>query len=290
MIAKSLNVPSGFKQTDVGVIPNHWEVDAIINRCEYADYRGKTPPKTQSGTFLITARNVRKGYIDYEESQEFVPTDLYDQIMARGKPRIGDVLITTEAPLGNVAQVDREDVALAQRIIKYRPRTNDLSSDYLKHFLLADAFQRVLTGSGSGTTATGIKGSVLHQLPIAIPPLAEQEAIAEALGDADALIESLEQLVAKKRHLKQAAMQQLLTGKKRLPGFEVSEPSFQQTLVGLVPTDWDLPTVGDEYDIQLGKMLDAEKNTGTPKPYLGNRAIQWGHIDVSDLSMMAMSD
>jgi type I restriction enzyme S subunit len=215
-----MGLTPGYKQTDMGVIPEQWVVEPIIDCCDYADYRGKTPPKSQSGTFLVTAKNVRKGFIDYEESQEFVPTELYEQIMRRGKPRIGDILITTEAPLGNVAQVDREDVALAQRIIKYRPKSSSLSADYLKHYLLSDRFQRILVDHSSGSTAKGIKGRVLHQLPLIIPPLPEQCAIAGTLGDVDALIGALNQLITKKGDLKQAAMQQLLTGQKRLPGFQ----------------------------------------------------------------------
>lgn len=209
-----MEVKLGYKQTEVGMIPEDWEVASLINRCEYADYRGRTPRKTQRGIFLITARNVRKGFIDYDESKEYIASDEYEIIMRRGKPRVGDVLITTEAPLGNVAQVDREDVALAQRIIKYRPKGLDLSSNYLKHYLLSDRFQRSLDANASGSTAKGIKGSILHHLLIAIPPtFAEQEAIAEALGDADALIESLEQLIAKKRQIKQGAVQELLRPK-----------------------------------------------------------------------------
>jgi type I restriction enzyme S subunit len=213
-------IPPGYKQTEVGVIPEEWEVTTIIDCCDYADYRGKTPPKTQSGTFLVTARNVRKGFIDYMDSQEFVPSALYDVIMRRGKPCIGDVLITTEAPLGNVAQIDREDVALAQRIIKYRPKLDELSSTYLKHYFLSDRFQQILDDHSSGSTAKGIKGRVLHQLPVVIPPLPEQRAIATALSDVDALLAGLDRLLAKKRDLKQAAMQQLLTGQTRLPGFK----------------------------------------------------------------------
>ena len=108
-----MEVAKGYKQTEVGVIPEDWDVEKIINSCSYADYRGKTPPKTESGTFLVTARNVRMGFIDYVDSKEYVPTALYDQIMSRGKPRIGGVVITTEAPLGNVAQIDREDIAFS---------------------------------------------------------------------------------------------------------------------------------------------------------------------------------
>ena len=209
----------GYKQTEVGLIPEDWEIVSIINCCDYADYRGKTPPKTASGTFLVTAKNVRMGFIDYQESQEYVETALYDSIMRRGKPLIGDILITTEAPLGNVAQVDREDIALAQRIIKYRPKNDALFTTYLKHYFLSERFQRILDDHSSGSTAKGIKGSVLHQLPIVIPPIPEQRAIAAALSDVDALLAAQDKLIAKKRDIKQAAMQQLLTGKQRLPGF-----------------------------------------------------------------------
>jgi len=180
-------VKPGYKQTEVGVIPREWGVKSISECCDYADYRGKTPPKTTIGTFLVTARNVRRGFIDYEESQEFVSTELYEQIMRRGKPRIGDVLITTEAPLGNVAQVDREDIALAQRIIKYRPKSGEVSSRYLLYYFLSDLFQTILNDHSSGSTAKGVKGSVLYQLPVILPPPAEQRAIAAALSDVDGL-------------------------------------------------------------------------------------------------------
>lgn len=215
-----MELKAGYKHTDVGIIPEQWEVQALINCCDYADYRGKTPPKTSSGTFLITARNVRKGFIDYDESKEYVATDQYDTIMRRGRPQIGDVLITTEAPLGNVAQIDREDVALAQRIIKYRPKSSDLYSSYLKFYLLSDKFQAILNSRASGSTAKGIKGRVLHQLPVVIPPPEEQSAIVSILSDVDALIAALDQLIVKKWEVKQGVMQQLLTGQRRLPGFQ----------------------------------------------------------------------
>jgi type I restriction enzyme S subunit len=237
-------VKPGYKQTEVGLIPDSWEAECIINCCDYADYRGKTPPKTSNGIFLVTAKNVRKGFIDYQDSQEYVPTALYDLIMRRGRPRIGDVLITTEAPLGNVAQVDREDIALAQRIIKYRPKTEALSASYLKHYFLSERFQRILDDHSSGSTAKGIKGSVLHQLPVVIPSPTEQRTIAAALSDVDALIAKLDQLIAKKRDLKQATMQQLLTGQTRLPGFS---------------GEWEVRRLGDVAHIKTGSKNNEDK-------------------------------
>ena len=210
---------TGYKQTEIGVIPEDWEVKKISECTDYVDYRGKTPKKTTSGRFLVTAKNIRTGYIDYEISKEYVPEDEYISIMKRGLPLIGDIVITTEAPLGNVALIDREDIALAQRVIKYRANVNFLNYGYLKHYFLSEKFQKILDDNSSGSTAKGIKGSVLHKLPIILPQLPEQTTIAAALSDVDALMGELDKLIAKRRDIKQATMQQLLTGKKRLAGF-----------------------------------------------------------------------
>ena len=91
-----------------------WEQRKLIEVCDYVDYRGKTPTKTENGIFLVTAKNVKDGFIDYETSKEYISENAYEEVMRRGKPEIGDVLITTEAPCGNVAQVNKADIALAQ--------------------------------------------------------------------------------------------------------------------------------------------------------------------------------
>ena len=210
-----------FKKTELGVFPEEWIIKPINECTNYVDYRGATPKKVDHGITLVTAKNIKKGYIDYSESKEYVEPDNYDEIMSRGKPEIGDVLITTEAPLGHVAAVDDTNIALAQRVIKYRAIESFLDNDYLKYFFLSDRFQENLYTNSSGSTATGIKGSVLHKLPICFPPtLFEQQAIASALSDVDELIRSLDGLIQKKQAIKKGTMQQLLTGKKRLPGFD----------------------------------------------------------------------
>lgn len=164
---------------------------SIESLCDIVDYRGKTPQKVDSGIFLITAKNIRKGYIDYEKSQEFIAVEDYDNVMRRGLPQIGDVLITTEAPCGNVAQIDRENIALAQRVIKYRPKTSALNSTYLKHVLLGSEFQNKLLSASTGGTVKGIKGSKLHQLTIPVPSIQEQERIIAILDRFDALCNNL---------------------------------------------------------------------------------------------------
>lgn len=159
--------------------------------CDIVDYRGKTPKKVDSGIFLVTAKNIRKGYIDYEKSQEFIKTEEYDLVMRRGLPQLGDVLITTEAPCGNVAQVDRTDIALAQRVIKYRPKTSALDNTFLKYILLGKEFQNKILSAATGGTVKGIKGSKLHKLTIPVPPLDEQRRIVSILDRFDALCNDL---------------------------------------------------------------------------------------------------
>jgi len=140
-------------------VPEHWDVLPFV-RCavERADYRGATPEKVQSGVFLVTAKNIRMGWIDYQTSREYVREDQYDLIMRRGLPRIGDVLLTTEAPLGNVALVDREDVAFAQRVIRFRLDPRRLLPDFALYALMSSYFQYQLRIRATGSTAQGHKG------------------------------------------------------------------------------------------------------------------------------------
>ncbi len=144
------------------------EWQRLIDACDYVDYRGKTPVKTEKGVFLVTAKNIRMGYIDYAASEEFVSKEDYSVVMRRGLPKNGDILITTEAPCGFVAQVDRENIALAQRVIKYRSKNKKLSNNFIKHYLISSHFQNKLMNAATGSTVKGIKGSKLHQLTIPI--------------------------------------------------------------------------------------------------------------------------
>ena len=90
-----------------------------------------------------------------------------------------------------MAQVDREDIALAQRVIKYRPKSNSLNSSYLKHILLGNEFQKKLLIAATGGTVKGIKGSLLHKLTIPVPPLETQQRIVTTLDRFDALCNDL---------------------------------------------------------------------------------------------------
>ncbi|MFC1304066.1 restriction endonuclease subunit S [Klebsiella pneumoniae] len=179
------------------------EWKTLIDACDYVDYRGKTPRKTSEGIFLVTAKNIRMGFIDYTLSQEFISKSDYSIVMRRGTAKIGDILITTEAPCGFVAQVDNENIALAQRVIKYRSKDKNLSNSFLKHYLLGSQFQEKLMNTATGSTVKGIKGSKLHQLTVPIPSVNAQEKIVRILDKFDTLTNSITEGLPREIELRQ---------------------------------------------------------------------------------------
>lgn len=198
---------------------DEWQSKKIIEIADYVDYRGKTPTKTNTGILLVTAKNIKFGYLDYETSQEFINEDDFDEVMRRGKVKIDDVLITTEAPLGNVALVDREDIALAQRVIKYCGKENISNNRFLLQKFLGEKFQEILTSKATGGTVQGIKGSVLHQIEISLPSLKEQTKIAEFLSAVDDKISQLSQQLELLNQYKKGVMQKIFSQEIRFNGF-----------------------------------------------------------------------
>ncbi len=154
------------------------------------DYRGKTPPKTNAGVRLITAKVVKGGQI-LNEPAEFIAADFYNEWMRRGLPQKFDVLLTTEAPLGEVAVLrDSEKIALAQRIILLRAKPGLIDPLFLFYALQSDFGQGELKARASGTTVLGIKQSELRQVRIPIFALPVQRRIAGILSAYDELMEN----------------------------------------------------------------------------------------------------
>jgi type I restriction enzyme, S subunit len=168
--------------------PQSWQF-VLLEDCMEAiiDYRGKTPRKTPYGIPLITAKIVKNGRI--ETPNEFIdPAEYYDW-MRRGLPKSGDVLVTTEAPLGEVAQLGEERVALAQRLIALRGIPGLLENSFLKFLMQSSFVQEQLAARASGTTVLGIKQSELRKILLPLPEIREQQAIAYILGTLDDKIE-----------------------------------------------------------------------------------------------------
>ncbi len=147
-----------------------WPCEDLNKRVRFIDYRGKTPPKRETGVRLITAKNVRMGFIK-EDPCEFILESAYDEWMTRGFPQKGDVLFTTEAPLANVAELDTDEkVVIGQRLITMQTDRAEVLPRFLKWSLLSPQMQQDIREKGTGATVTGIKASLLKKIPFHIPP------------------------------------------------------------------------------------------------------------------------
>jgi len=231
---------------------DEWEQRKLIEVCDYVDYRGKTPTKTEDGIFLVTAKNVKDGFIDYETSKEYISENAYEEVMRRGKPEIGDVLITTEAPCGNVAQVNKADIALAQRIIKYRGHIGVVDNTYLKHYLLSPEFQKILNAKSSGGTVQGIKGSILHQQKIIYPSYEEQKKIGQHMDSLDNLITLHQRKCDETKKLKKYMLQKMFPQN----GSKVPEIRFKG-----FTDEWEQRKLGELGTVQTCKRIFKEQTS-----------------------------
>ncbi|MGM0543337.1 MAG: restriction endonuclease subunit S [Pseudomonadota bacterium] len=180
-VTKGLDPDVPMKDSGVewlGEVPAHWEIGGLTKFIgPIVDYRGRTPKKVDDGIFLVTAKNIRNGRIDYEASREYVDPKSARSLLERGKPEVGDLLFTMEAPLGQVALIDREDIALAQRIVKFRGVKGLMLNVYLMYWLMSDGCQARMETLATGSTALGIKASKLGMIECLSPPVAEQKEI-----------------------------------------------------------------------------------------------------------------
>ncbi len=163
-------------------IPSNWCWCRLISVFNFIDYRGATPNKISEGVPFVTAKNVRQGYIDYSIS-EYISEEDYQKRQSRGISHKGDLLFTTEAPMGYAAIADLDRFSAGQRLITLQQYTDDhlLENKYYMYAISTPFFQKQLDDKCSGTTVKGIKADRLKQFLIPLPPLAEQKRIVESL-------------------------------------------------------------------------------------------------------------
>jgi type I restriction enzyme, S subunit len=248
--------------SDWPVLPLEQCLDALI------DYRGKTPEKTEFGVPLVTAKVIKGGRI--ERPTEFIATEAYESWMRRGIPRAGDVVLTTEAPLGEVAQLGHERVALAQRVVTLRGKAGLLDNGYLRYLLQTDEMQSQLAARATGTTVLGIKQSELRKVLVQLPPIEMQRSAASLLASLDDRIAVLRETNATLEAIAQAlfkswfvdfdpvrAKSQGLTPAGMDEATAALFPdSFEESALGLVPTGWRVETIEG--------LCDVITNGGTP--------------------------
>ncbi|MBP3196410.1 MAG: restriction endonuclease subunit S [Butyrivibrio sp.] len=165
---------------------NHVNEKRLDEICDFIDYRGKTPEKSEEGIPLITAKNVKDNRFTIEP-QEFIPEENYDEVMTRGFPRVNDVLFTTEAPLGNVCRIPNvyDKFCVGQRLITMQPHEDVLNSEYLEHALASSEFQDKMWQKSSGSTVKGIRSKLLVLLTIPVPPIGLQNQFKDFLKQVD---------------------------------------------------------------------------------------------------------
>ena len=235
-----MEVKSGFKQTEVGVIPKDWDVKplhSLADRIMVGIASAATHAYRDRGVVMFRNQNIKPGYLD--DSDLLYITEDYERTFKNKRLKAGDLLTARTGYPGTTSIVPTQyEGAQSFTTLITRPRREVVDSGYLCVFINSEAGQTYFEQNQIGGGQKNVNAGSLKNLLIAFPPTkAEQEAIAEALSDADAFIESLEQLLAKKRQVKQGAMQELLTGKNRLPGFR---------------GEWEVKRLGELAEIRSG--------------------------------------
>ncbi|MFZ5922101.1 MAG: restriction endonuclease subunit S [Chloroflexota bacterium] len=211
-----MEVKAGFKETEIGIIPEDWDLKSIDT---IAKIEGGGTPSTQIDEYWdgqipwISAGDISNAKGRYVKETEFFISELgLSNSPTKILPKDTTIIIARGATVGRMAQLGK-DMAFNQTCYCLLPK-DGLDKHYLYYSMLFSV--NSIIAMSYGTIFGTITTNSFRDWFIPLPPLAEQEAIAEALSDADALIEALEQLLAKKRQVKQGAMQELLTGKKRV--------------------------------------------------------------------------
>ena len=242
---------TGYKRTEVGVIPEEWGdftvqklIDENILAKPLDGNHGNIHPKSSDyvhyGIPFIMANNFANGEVDFG-SCKFITKERADKLQ-KGFSISGDVLLTHKGTVGSTAivgELSTEYIMLTPQVTYYRVTdSNHLSNYYLRQYFDSQPFQSLFKRLAGGGTRAYLGIVKQLALPVVVPPFPEQRAIATALGDVDGLLGGLDKLIAKKRDLKQAAMQQLLTGQTRLPGFH---------------GEWEVKRLGDVAEIVMGQ-------------------------------------
>lgn len=237
----------GYKQTDMGVIPEGWCIRAVFEIAGYQKERFddgdwiESEHITNGGYRIVQTGNIGIGKFIEKESRKYIYESSFDKLKCK-ELIPGDLLICRLAePAGRACilpDLGETKVVTAVDVTIFRPSEIDSDRRYLaQYFSTAKWFESVLEQVG-GTTHKRISRSALGNIKVPLPSnLNEQRAIAAALSDMDALLDGLDRLIAKKRAIKKATMQQLLTGQSRLPGFS---------------GEWNVKLLGDVAEVKTG--------------------------------------
>lgn len=238
------------------------------------DYRGKTPEKSNHGIRLITAKVIKGGFIT-DDKPEYIAEANYKKWMTRGFPKQWDILITTEAPLGEVAMLrSTEKVALAQRVILLRGNPSIINQKYYFYCLQSPFVQGNINARATGTTVLGIKQSELRQVQIPLPPLPIQRRISSILSAYDDLIENNTRRIAILEEMARRIYEEWFVHF-RFPGHE--KVKMVDSELGKIPEGWEICSL-----LQI-----AEVNARTLRR--GSEPKEITYIDISSVSTSSIN-
>lgn len=248
------------KQTEIGLIPDDWEVKSlgeILTIKHGYGFEGDSFSAEDNGFIVVTPGNFKLNggfqkpqasifYIGkYPKEFNLKPNDLV--IMMTDLSKESDTL-------GNPAIIpdDNYQYLHNQRIGLINCNSDNFDKNYLFHLLCSKDYHKAVVSTAAGSTVKHTSPKRIYTIKLPITQnLQEQQRIAKALSDVDALISTTEKLIQKKKNIKQGAMQNLLTSKKRLPGFAKST-NYKQSELGLIPEDWEVKSLGDIFSIKHG--------------------------------------
>jgi type I restriction enzyme S subunit len=239
-----------YEHSDVGPSHENWEIKTLLELAE-----GKkelfddgdwieAEHITTKGIRLIQTGNIGIGRFVEKEDKKYIYESSFTSLRCK-ELKQGDLLICRLAdPAGRscvLGDIGEAKIVTSVDVTIFRPPAALADRYFLSHIFSTSEWFKAVSDRSGGTTHKRISRGALGRLSVKLPPLPEQRAIAAALNDVDALLTALEKMIAKKRDLKQASMQQLLTGKTRLPGFSGEWKLEKLKNIGPLQRGFDLP-------------------------------------------------
>ncbi|WP_429108223.1 restriction endonuclease subunit S [Aeromonas veronii] len=280
-MAATQTIPKGYKQTEVGVIPEDWDVLPLASICrEIGDGIHTTPTYSLNGDyFFINGNNIKNGNVVYDENVKRVDEAEYQK---HSKTLTSKTLfLSINGTIGNLARYKAERLVLGKSVAYLTIKDSD-SVIFSYYALQTEKTKKFFEDGLTGSTIKNLGLSTIRNTMIPVPSYEEQTAIANVLSDSDALIGALEQLIAKKQAIKTAAMQQLLTGRTRLPQFALrsdgTPKGYKTSELGQIPEDWKVLPLGELCHFENG---DRSSNYPSSDEFVsfGIPFINAGHID-----------
>ncbi len=278
------------------MIMEQYRLRSVIDRV--VDYRGVTPTKLgfewnegKSGIPAVSALNIKSNQLVKRDEMNYISDALYAAWM-RQEVIPGDLLLTSEAPLGEMYIVqDGDKLCLSQRVFGLRTKKDVVDPKFLYYSLCSEQGQYRLYRRSSGSTAKGIRATELMQVEISLPELAEQKNLSRFLDDKT---NTIDKMIAAKNHthtqlseLRQAIITSAILGR---GGAIMSLRDTNIPWIGKIPAHWQVEKIKGLADIVLGKMLQSTEKEGyLLKPYLRAQNIRWENVDVSDVNEMWFS-